>query len=197
MRPVTNGQRDVYPANPLLLHASPPLLLAYRDSAHLQLGRSYCERLIGLVNWQADPKVTEWKFEMLARRELGALAAAEARLARVIVFTTRCGEEWAPELAVWFRQCLASRQRCPGAMVVVLSSDADCPSGEAPDYSSLEAEAEAGGLLLVVYATGMPVERSTSFSFGGARRVTAKGLIAVSEPAEVLILEQAPAIAFR
>ena len=188
---------EAYGAEAPVVVAGSPLLLAYRDTAHRQLGRSYCERLVGLLHWHVDASITEWKFEMIANPGLRALAEAEAQQARIIVIATRCGEEWSSELRLWLKQCSRERRGCPGAIVLVLSSDPDDPFNKTPDYFALKAEAETGDSAFVIYATGLPVEKSTPFSFAGARRVTPEGCIVVREPAEVTILEQHPAVAFR
>jgi hypothetical protein len=169
-----------------------PVILVYRDHAHERLGRKCLESLSLQLGRQENITVTEWKFEMLASPALRAIAAAEARQARLAVLATGSAGGLPVEVKEWVELWCSTRTTDQGTLVVLLSEQSRCPASQWSDYSYLETKMNSCGTRLEVYVTRWSGEYDDHLCPADARRVTSAGLFIIENFPKVSALLRCP-----
>jgi hypothetical protein len=147
--------------------STPAALIAYQDAAHLQLARSYCESRHPSLCSRGRTNATAWKFEMLAKPGLAAIAAEEAQSARLVVIAAAGIGELPAPVKAWIESWCASNTPASATLAVVLSENPASPPSRWPDVRFLKSQAARGPRRLVIHVAGHRFLDESDFSSFG------------------------------
>jgi hypothetical protein len=164
------------------------VLLAYLDSAHGDLAKSYWDQLSHDKADFGRVVVSEWNFDMLNNRALMPVAAAEAEQASLVVIATESTGGLPNGVRSWFESWCSTKPSRHAVVAILLSEHSGFSAGHCPDYPYLETHTAVNGRRLIAYATGWTPDDGGQFCLAAARLVTPAGLVAVEKFPELAML---------
>ena len=164
------------------------VLLAYPDSAHERLARSFWASVTRHFGDFESISVTAWKFEMIVSSALQAISASEARQSPFILIATAGNGELSDGVKSWFETWCTPQAAVRGVLVILLTGHSGHFVQDWADYSYFATKAMEGGRQLIVYTTGWSPIENDGFHLPEARLMAPAGLVETNNFAEIVNL---------
>jgi hypothetical protein len=164
------------------------VLLAYPDSAHERLARSFWASVTRHFGDFEAISVAAWKFEMIVSSALHAISASEASQARFVLIATVGDCELPDGVKSWFETWCTPQPAVRGVLVILLTGHSGHFVHGWADYTYFATKAMECGRQLIVYTTGWSPIENDGFYLPEARLLTPRGLVETNNFTEIVNL---------